>query len=106
MEKGFNFEKIGKKMPYTIPEDSFERMENRVFEAVNRGRTPLFGGFFRKAAFRWTAVTAALAALALAFSLRATVFAPDSYSDLLAAFDALDSEDQQFVLEYIDFENL
>ena len=80
-----------------MPEDCFERMENRVFEAVKRKRSPFFGGFFRTAAFRWAAMTAAAAALVLA--LRFTVYSNPGYDELLAAFETLSDEDQEYLLE-------
>lgn len=91
-------EKIGKKMPYTLPEGSLEAMQQRVL-ASREVRRPWW-----RAGWAWA--LAGVAALALVFSLRATVFAPDPYADLLSAFDALDSDDQQFVLDWIDVEDL
>ena len=87
-------EKIGKKMPYTLPEGSLEAMQQRVL--ASRGeRRPL-----RRVWWGWA--LAGAAALTLVLSLRATVFAPDPYADLVAAFNARDSEDQQFILDCID----
>ncbi|MBQ7269587.1 MAG: hypothetical protein IJS62_07035 [Bacteroidales bacterium] len=91
-------EKIGKKMPYTLPEGSLEALQQRVLATRRPGR-PVRRGW-------WGWALAGAAALALLFTLHTTVFTPDPYEELLAAFDALDSEDQAFVLECIDFENL
>ena len=90
-------EKIGKKMPYTLPEGSLEAMQQRVLatRAVHR---PLWHAW-------WGWALAGVAALALAFTLHLSLSTPDSYEDLVAAFNALDSDDQEFLLDCYDIEN-
>lgn len=90
-------EKIGKKMPYTLPEGSLEAMQQRIL-ATRAVRRPLWRAW-------WGWALAGAAALALAFTLHLSLSTPDSYEDLVAAFNALDSDDQEFLLDCYDIEN-
>ena len=90
-------EKIGKKMPYTLPEGSLAAMQQRVL-ASRPARRPIWTRW-------WGWALAGVAALALAFSLRLSLSTPDPYSDLVAAFEALDSADQEFLLDCYEIEN-
>lgn len=90
-------EKIGKKMPYTLPEDSLEAMQQRVLASRSQ-RRPQWRVW-------WGWAIAGFAAAALALTLRVTVFTPEPYGELLAAFEELDSEDQQFLIDCYEFEN-
>jgi len=88
-------EQIGKKMPYTLPEGSLEAIERKVLEDR------------RPAARHWWgwALAGTFAALALVLAVRGTFFKADRYEDLIAAFESLDDDDQQFILECGDFED-
>ena len=90
-------EKIGKKMPYTLPEGSLEAMQQRVLASRKTHRAPWH------AWWGWT--LAGIAALTLAFTLHLGLAVPDPYADLVAAFESLESADQEFLLECYVAEN-
>lgn len=100
MEKKFDFNQVDKKMPYTVPEGFFDKMETVVMAKV---RTESRNTERRKsAAFRWlTYATSAVACLIVVV----TLILPSSISKAewaeqeLCAFDKLSSDDQDYLLE-------
>lgn len=90
-------EKIGKKMPYTLPEGSLAAMQQRVL-ASRPARRPLWKRW-------WGWALAGVAALALTFTLRLSLPTSEPYQELIDAFEALDSADQEFLLDCYEIEN-
>ncbi|MDO4165200.1 MAG: hypothetical protein Q4D56_12590 [Bacteroides sp.] len=98
MEKNFDFDRIGKRMPYTTPTGFFDQMEDNVWkeiqreEAVRRHKRKLFR---LRSIIGMTAVAASIALL--------LVFHPGRQdSGLLQveqAFANLSNEDQTYMLE-------
>ena len=39
MNDKFSFDKVGKRMPYSVPDDFFAKMEDNILEEIN-GETP------------------------------------------------------------------
>lgn len=100
MAKDFDFDKIGKRMPYTVPDRCFEEMERRVWakvssDAVRRKRR-------RRTVMLASAATfAAAASVALAVMLDTAPPAADEagMEAVQHAFAALSADDQDYVLQ-------
>lgn len=99
MEKDFDFDRIGKRMPYRTPDDFFDEMEANVWEKVRcvpqetRKRKP----FPRHFLFGALAVAASVALL-LVLSPFARNEHADGFSKVEQAFDNLSREDQAYML--------
>ena len=67
MEKTFDFEKIGKRMPYTVPDDFFANIEKTVMEEVGGKQAEVRSISGHKKAVRvaFRSLLAAAAAVAL-----------------------------------------
>lgn len=111
MSDTFDFNRIGKRMPYTVPEGFFEEMERNVMSragiladtadcvAAPKGRRRL-----RMVAM--AAVTAAAAGLLLLMVLRTTAPGQQemTMSQIEDTFASLSNEDQEFLLDmYHDY---
>lgn len=108
MEQSFDFERIGKKMPYTVPEGYFERMEEDVMLAM----TSTASSQVRKKSIRWKRIgriVGALAAVALLVLVVRTVRLNKEkvgYDQVELAFNKLSADDQAFLLEVYEEEAL
>ena len=103
MDKTFDFNKVGKKMPYTMPDRFFDDMEEEVMARVDvmnakkRRR--------KTVALRWMMYAASVAACII---LTITTFMPKQFSaeewneKELCAFDQLPADDQDYILEVYD----
>lgn len=91
----FNFDKTGKKMPYRVPDNFFDDVENKIIanahsrQRRHRGLT---------LAFRLTAVAATLAIL-LAVGSHSTSSHKTDFIEIAQAFDNLSDADQSYLLE-------
>lgn len=98
MTKNFNFDNIGKRLPYTMPSDTFNEMEANVFAALKQDKRS------RKSylIIRWGAIAgiAAAASVALLLTIAPTMTVQD---DLLTQIDLayanLSETDQDFLIE-------
>ena len=66
MEHEFDFDKIGKRMPYAVPRDAFEEIDENVRRALNLKNRPSRKLFL----FRLGASLAAVGCLAMAIVMR------------------------------------
>lgn len=103
MEKQFDFENVGKRMPYRVPEDFFANLESKVMSEV----AP------KKRSSRYSThkvlriVTASVMGVAASAAVFCAIYAnmqaePSADSELMAveqAFSALNSEDQAYLLD-------
>lgn len=101
MEKDFRLEKIGKRMPYRMPEGFMEEMKTNVLQGIQSDCVPqraqsrfALGILFRSA----VAAAAAVTLFVISFSTMQPKKA-NGYSDVEKAFDNLSYEDQSFMLE-------
>ena len=111
MSHTFDFNKIGKRMPYTVPEGFFEDMERNVMSRVGlladtADSVAAPKGHRRLRVVAMAAVTAVAAGLLLLAVLRAT--APGqpetTMSQIEETFASLSNEDQEFLLDmYHDY---
>ena len=102
MEQNFDFSKIGKQMPYTVPDDFFEKLEENVMKEVKAQPAKK-----NKAKTIRMAIRAALAVAAcLALFLIVKKNLPqgngtitDDFDNVELAFNNLSTEDQDYLLE-------
>jgi len=100
MEQKFDFDEIGKRMPYSVPSGTFEEIEHNVTSVLNRRKK-------RKNMvhlLHWGAGLAVAASIALLIVVRLTAPAPSSNSDdMLAKIDIADTNlseaDREYLLE-------
>ena len=105
MEKTFDFEKIGKRMPYTVPDDFFTKLEESAMDEVTVQKSETTAKPRRKKtiiiAFR--SLLAIAAAVALFFVVQPTptkndTISADDYASVELAFNNLSSDDQDFLV--------
>ena len=102
MEQNFDFSKIGKQMPYTVPDGFFDKLEENVMREVNAQPAKK-----NKAKTIRMAIRAALAVAAcLALFLVVKKYLPqgnntitDDFDNVELAFSNLSMEDQDYLLE-------
>ena len=90
-----DLDRIGKKMPYKVPEGFFEEMPSRIIERATRRQ---HRNNILRHVIRYTAVAATIA-LVWMFADK-VIFAPqDDYTSVELAFDQLSDDDQLYLLE-------
>lgn len=91
MDKQFDFKTIDKRMPYSVPDGFFDRMEENVMQSLTPRPAHRVG---------WRLLLAAAAVVAIFFIVRAvwpqTVV--DDFEPVELAFDNLDADDQDYLL--------
>ena len=105
MDKLFNFEQVGKRMPYNVPEGFFDQLEKNVMAEVKPDDTatekPKQKARTVKIVLR--AILAAAAAVALFFVVTKNLPSDDTQADTFEfvelAYNNLSSEDQEFLME-------
>lgn len=98
MNSDWNFDKIGKRMPYTLPENSFTKLENGVWQQLEPKHKVHRKPHLRMV-LRTVATVAAVVALILALNGDFGKNGLVGHSDITAAFDKLSIEDQNYLLE-------
>ena len=105
MEKTFDFEKIGKRMPYTVPDDFFAKLEENVMDEVKGQKTETEAKTKRKKTviIAIRSFLAVAAAIALFFVVQPMLtpkdtISADDYASVELAFNNLSSEDQDFLI--------
>ncbi len=100
MEKDFNLDNMGKRMPYTVPDNFFSDMEQTVMERVAGTRSVTLKSTHKVRLMRRMAVAAAaVAVLALTFTHWQPPVATAEAETLEQAFDRLDASDQAYLME-------
>ena len=106
--KQFDFEQVGKRMPYNVPDEFFDKFEENVMEDVRGQKDDVREGVNRNKAMRIAlrAAIAVAAALALFFVVRATLLqsepvlaSADDFESVELAFYNLSTEDQDFLIQ-------
>lgn len=112
MEKTFDFEKIGKRMPYTVPEDFFGKMEENIMQQVKEEQATKAS---HKKALRIAlrSVLAVAATVALIFVVRATLptsepvlASANDFESVQLAFNNLSTDDQDFLIQVYEDEDI
>lgn len=97
----FNFEKIGKRMPYGTPDGFFPQMQERIVSEAMKAEPQVAQARRRPRLRILSFITAAAAAVALLIvgytTSRQTVAA--DYADVERAFDNLNTEDKELMME-------
>ncbi len=107
MEKTFDFNTIGKRMPYTVPDGFFDKMEeNIVASLAATSEKPKS----RKTALRIAlrSVLAVAAAIALFFVVQPLLFKSDKadFESVKLAFNNLSADDQDFLIQVYEEEEI
>lgn len=103
MEKEFDINNIGKRMPYSTPDGFFDNFEDRLMERV--GNPSAKGEGKRKGIIIALRVLVAAAACLALFFVVQTKFvksshtATDDFASVQLAFNNLSTEDQDFLIE-------
>lgn len=98
MKMDFDFDKIGRREPYTVPDNFFQAMEDRVMARIAETRG--HAGSSWRAVLAWSASIAAV--IAVVFTIGATaVKRPQNYAieDVERSFARLSEADQSYLLE-------
>ena len=111
MEKTFDFNTIGKRMPYTVPDGFFDKMEEDVVASLSSNTTGEKPKKARIIKIAVRSVLSAAAALALFFVVRATLpksepvlALADDFASVELAFNNLSIEDQDFLIQVYEDE--
>lgn len=93
MKKEFDFDKIGKRMPYTTPDGFFDKMEDDIWKKVKRKPIRLH--------LVMRSVIAVAASIALILIINNYLFKanPATINDVDRAFSQLSTDDQAYLLE-------
>lgn len=99
MEKNFDFERIGKRMPYKTSEGFFDEMEANIWKEAQGGLPQTH----KRKTYRLRILTGAMAvAASIALLIVFSPFSPEkqtgSFSNVEQAFDGLSQEDQAYML--------
>lgn len=98
MKTDFDFDRPGKRMPYTVPDGFFEQMEEGILRELDRREAAVKSRRFLRLALG--AITTAAAAVAVVFLLDKV---PESipsaeFAEVERAFDDLSTEDRTYLL--------
>lgn len=101
MKTDFDLEKVGKRMPYSVPDDFFDTLEADILSQVNLPSTDHRSVRRVRILRLWTRGIAVAATLALLFWVGDSVFTQQRKPDLQdveLAFNELSDEDQNYLL--------
>lgn len=99
MEKDFDFNRIGKRMPYRTPEGFLDEMEANIWKEVQGGLPQTYKRkTYRLHIFATSLAVAASIALLLVFSPVSHKGQSDSFSKVEQAFANLSQQDQAYML--------
>ena len=102
MEQNFDFSKIGKQMPYTVPDNFFDELEKNVMNEVKA--QPVKKNKAKTIRMVIRTALAVAACLALVLIVKKTLpqdsdNAIDDFDNVELAFNNLSTEDQDYLLE-------
>lgn len=97
MKRDFNFDHIGKRLPYTAPDGFLDDMENNVWETV---RQEMLLSKPKRHFLFWYSLTGGLVAASIALFVVCNLLPNDSrsnFEDVEKAFANLSSNDQDYL---------
>ena len=102
MNKDFDFDKVGKRMPYQVPDSFFAQLESNVMQEVKSEVAVAKKLRFRR--ITWGTIIGAAAAVALlvTVNLKSTKVKEYSAEAVNQAFSQLQPADQAYLLEVYD----
>ena len=104
MEQNYDFNKIGKQMPYTVPDGYFSKLEDSVMEVWSENTSAAKAKRAKVVRMAIRAALAVAACIALFLIVRQTLpkgqdTVADDFDKVELAFNNLDTEDQDYLLE-------
>ena len=102
MEQNFDFNKIGKQMPYTVPDNFFDELEEKVMREVKAQPVKKDKAKTIRIAIRAALAVAACLALFLIVKKalpQGSDTVTDDFANVELAFNNLSTEDQDYLLE-------
>ncbi|MBP5800130.1 MAG: hypothetical protein J6W43_09525 [Prevotella sp.] len=102
MEQNFDFNKIGKQMPYTVPDNFFDELEEKVMREVKAQPVKKDKAKTIRMAIRAALAVAACLALFLIVKKvlpQGSDTVTDDFANVELAFNNLSTEDQDYLLE-------
>ena len=108
MDKNFDFNQVGKRMPYSTPDDFFAKMQSDIIDAVQdmpQKNTEIKTNRRTVRKWLWPVSLSAAAAVVAMFVINMHVLAPkpsavsDDIQDVEQAFAHLSEGDQAFILD-------
>lgn len=102
MEEQFDFKKVGKRMPYRVPEGFFADLEKKVMDEVAEKKRPARFSTQRILRIVTGSVMGLAASVAIVCAIYSNLETEEPANDFLAveqAFSALSAEDQAYILE-------
>ena len=113
MEKIFDFERIGKRMPYNVPDGFFDQLEADVMQEIKAETAqPMRRKKARTVKIAIRSAIAVAAAIALFFVMRTTLpqsdpvlASADDYASVELAFNNLSTDDQNFLIAVYEDED-
>ena len=108
MDKNFDFSQVGKRMPYSTPDDFFAKMQSDIIDAVQdmpQKNTEIKTNRRTVRKWLWPVSLSAAAAVVAMFVINIRVLAPkpsavsDDIQDVEQAFAHLSEGDQAFILD-------
>ena len=98
MEQKFDFDKIGKRMPYTVPYGTFDEIEHNVADSLSLRKKKMN----KVHLLRWSAGLAVVASIALLIVVRPTNSISSTTSDdMLTKIDLADADLSEADREYL-----
>ena len=104
MDKQFDFEQVGKRMPYNVPYGFFDQLEQNVMAEVTAGNIAIEKPRVKARTVKMTIriLLAAAAAVALFFVVTKNIpsdTTEDSFANVELAYNNLSNEDQEYLME-------
>jgi hypothetical protein len=105
MDKQFDFEQVGRRMPYNVPDGFFDQLEQNVMVEVTAGNIATEKPKQKARTVKMTirTILAAAAAVALFFvvtkNLPTSNAQTDSFDHVELAYNNLSNEDQEYLME-------
>ena len=102
MEQNYDFSKIGKQMPYTVPDGFFDKLEENVMNEVKAQPAKTKKATIIRMAIRTAIAVAACIAMFLVVKKvlpQGQDAVADDFENVELAFNNLSTEDQDYLLE-------
>ncbi len=113
MNKEFDFDEVGKRMPYTTPDGFFDKLEEDIWKEIKSDclekaddkpvmsvtRQRRLNPFKSRSLMRSVIAVAAFIALVLVFSIDFPNQSPATINDVDQAFSQLITDDQDYLLD-------
>ena len=101
MEQNYDFSRIGKQMPYTVPDGFFEKLEENVMNEVKAQSAKKKATIVRMAIRAALAIAACIALFLVVKKVlpKGQDTATDDFENVELAFNNLSTEDQDYLLE-------